>query len=742
VPPRVVAKEPVVSEPPVSRPAADRNLLFGVLALRMEFVGKDDLLAAMQAWAHDRTRPLGDVLVARGGLSRDRCGLLNALVEEHLKGASGGSSPQASAEATLAEGHATTPPGEGPVSGPEPGQRYRVLRPHARGGLGELFVAEDLELHREVALKEIQERFAADPESRLRFLLEGEITGRLEHPGIVPVYGLGTHADGRPFYAMRLVQGETLQDAIRRFHESRPAERGLELRRLLARFVAVCNAVAYAHSRGVIHRDLKPANIMLGKFGETVVLDWGLAKVVGRAEAARSAAEDTLHPSAGDSMATRVGSTLGTAAFMSPEQAAGRIDVQGPASDVYSLGATLYTLLTGRPPFEGGDLKTILRRVEAGEWRPPREVSRDVPAALDAVCRKAMALRPEDRYAGALDLGAEVERWLADEPVTAWREPLRLRLARWARRRPLTASWLAVSAVAYLITAAATGAFFLLAGEEVGSAQAFVLVPVFMVCVAAISMSVGAQATAALGAGGGYCLGLLTAAPGGRARRAASWAGRAGRFGLTAGSFLGYLACWGVIFWGTNWSFGSGAVPLLVIALLGPVLGAAVGLVVGGFRSARVQGAVAGGMIGAVVSMTTGFVILVNLGRFTQASPDVEMARDYTSLGRSQLRLGRHVDAARTAEELLEESSHSPLNTYNAACLLAGCAGEARTDGRLTPAEQERVSDEYGRRAVGLLRESCRGGFATVAIINGDPDLRPLRDRPDYQELMAELRGN
>jgi serine/threonine protein kinase len=166
------------------------------------------------------------------------------------------------------------------------GQRYQVLRPHAKGGLGEVSVALDRELQREVALKEIRPEYADDPNSRGRFLREAEVTGSLEHPGIVPVYGLGASPDGRPYYAMRFVQGQTLKDAIRHLHEERP-DRDPEgsarmLRGLLGRFVAVCNAVAYAHSRGVLHRDLKPANVMLGKFGETLIVDWGLAKAGGR----------------------------------------------------------------------------------------------------------------------------------------------------------------------------------------------------------------------------------------------------------------------------------------------------------------------------------------------------------------------------------------------------------------------------------------------------------------------------
>jgi serine/threonine-protein kinase len=318
--------------------------------------------------------------------------------------------------------------------------RFRVLRPHARGGLGEVFVASDEELQREVALKEIRASHADDPRSRARFLLEARVTGGLEHPGVVPVYGLGTYPDGRPFYAMRFIKGDSFQFAIQQFHKAGgtrhdSGERALALRGLLGRFVAVCNAVAYAHSRGVLHRDLKPANVMLGAYGETLVVDWGLAKVVGRPGVDEGSTEQTLRPPAADGSApTRVGFAIGTPGFMSPEQAAGKVDELGPASDVYSLGATLYCLLTGKAPIEGRDVGEVLQQAKQGKFAPPRQVKQEVPAALEAVCLKAMALKPEGRYPSARDLAGDVERWLADEPVSAWREPLRLRAGRWARR--------------------------------------------------------------------------------------------------------------------------------------------------------------------------------------------------------------------------------------------------------------------------------------------------------------------
>src|SRR5262249_51460854 len=178
-----------------------------------------------------------------------------------------------------------------------------------------------------------------------------------------------------------------------------PGERALELRGLLGRFVDVCNAVAYAHSRGVLHRDLKPGNVMLGPYGETLIVDWGVAKAVGRGEGPAGPGEGTLWPaSAGGSAPTQVGSALGTPQYMSPEQAAGRLDELGPPSDVYSLGATLYHLLTGQAPFPGADVAAALQAVQRGDFPPPRQVKKDVPPALEAVFLPAMALKPPEPY--------------------------------------------------------------------------------------------------------------------------------------------------------------------------------------------------------------------------------------------------------------------------------------------------------------------------------------------------------
>jgi WD40 repeat protein len=357
------------------------------------------------------------------------------------------SSPCGSTVALPSRASPSEPKGfEGPATEPAKElatwSRYRVLRLHARGGLGEILAARDEELGREVALKRLQRNQSRDPGSRDRFLREAELTSQLEHPGVVPVYGLGQAADGSPVYAMRFIRGETFQEAVERFHQADqpgrdPGERSLAFRQLLGRFVSVCNTVAYAHSRGVLHRDLKPSNILLGNYGETLVVDWGLAKPTAEAAVGYAPNPESLPPAAGSDL-TQEGEIIGTPAYMSPEQATARWDAVGPASDIYSLGATLYVLLAGQPPFAPGPVCEVLDKVRRADYPRPRQVKKGVSQALEAVCLKAIAPRAEDRYGTALALAADLEQWLAGEPVSAWTEPLRVRLRRWvARNRTL-----------------------------------------------------------------------------------------------------------------------------------------------------------------------------------------------------------------------------------------------------------------------------------------------------------------
>jgi eukaryotic-like serine/threonine-protein kinase len=442
-----------------------RDLLFGLLALQTGLINQAQLVAAFHLWTLASDRPMSTILAELGALDTPCLALVEKLVIEHLR--RHGNDPERSLAAvgvgrstreclaqignpdlntslahaglgsTEDESDSDRTPRYSIGTATSDGQRFRVLRPHAQGGLGAVFVALDTELHREVALKQILDDHADDPASRQRFLVEAEITGGLEHPGIVPVYGLGNYGDGRPYYAMRFIRGDSLKEAIERFRadaalQTDPGRRSLELRKLLRRFIDVCNAVDYAHSRGVLHRDIKPGNVMVGKYGETLIVDWGLAKPTGQSDP--DSDERTLRPSsAGLSAETLPGSALGTPAYMSPEQAEGALDRLGPRSDVYSLGATLYSLLTGRPPFAGKPWE-VLRAVPRGEFPPPRAVVPNIDRALEAVCLKAMALRPEDRYDSCRALVEDIERWVADEPVSAWREPWEQQARRWARR--------------------------------------------------------------------------------------------------------------------------------------------------------------------------------------------------------------------------------------------------------------------------------------------------------------------
>jgi len=445
-----------------------RDLLFGMLTLQIGMIDQGQLVAAFQAWTRAGDRPLAEHLAARGDLDAEQRAGVEAMVDLHLKKHAGDAQRSLAAipagrftretlarvadadiVATLAGlGLASTQVGDDSdrtvnyaVGSPTADcLRFRVLRPHARGGLGAVFVALDTELHREVAIKQILDNHVDDPVSRARFLLEAEVTGGLEHPGIVPVYGLGTYADGRPYYAMRFIRGDSLKEAIDQFHadaalKGDSGRRSLELRKLLRRFTDVCNAIDYAHNRGVLHRDIKPSNIIVGEYGETLVVDWGLAKPLGRAEPHLKSGERPLvFSAASGSTETLQGSALGTPAYMSPEQAAGDLERLGPRSDVYSLGATLYCLLTGKPPVEGDNLGAVLGAVQKGDFSQPRKLDSSIDKALEAVCLKAMALKPEDRYGTPRALADDIELWLADEPVAAYPERRIERLGRWLRQ--------------------------------------------------------------------------------------------------------------------------------------------------------------------------------------------------------------------------------------------------------------------------------------------------------------------
>lgn len=298
--------------------------------------------------------------------------------------------------------------------------RYRLEKLHATGGMGRIWRAWDEQLHRQVAIKELRPEVTRSPTLTERFLREARLTGQLEHPGIIPVHELSAGDGTRgPFYAMRFMQGETLHQAIQDYHRQPTGGNhdGLGLVRLLAVFVAACNTVAYAHSHHVIHRDLKGDNVLLGKFGEVVVVDWGLARLVDGFDD-QPGAEHLFAPDPTDSRLTLQGQVVGTPAYMSPEQADGRIDLDH-RTDIYSLGAILYEILTGRPPYTGSSTVEILLAAQRGDPVPPRQIAPHVPHVLEAICIKALARNRDDRFSSAAELALDVQRWQESERQAA-----------------------------------------------------------------------------------------------------------------------------------------------------------------------------------------------------------------------------------------------------------------------------------------------------------------------------------
>jgi tetratricopeptide (TPR) repeat protein len=447
----------------------DRNLLFGVLALQADLIDSARFAEACSAWATHKDTSLADLLVQRGWLSpADRADvekLLDRKLKKHAGDARASLSEAASdpvrrslARLTDPElrqslaGLTTPPEGHAALATtayvPETRDRYTLSRLHATGGIGRIWLARDASLGRDVALKELRPEQAAQPEVWARFLKEAQITGQLEHPCIVPIYELGRRPDDQaPFYTMRFVRGRTLAEAVAVYHRKREKREAgpLDLRQLLTAFVGVCNAVAFAHSRGVLHRDLKPQNVVLGDYGEVIVLDWGLARLMNQTDA-----DEPSQPITADSAmpGTVQGQVLGTPAYMAPEQAEGRLEQLGPATDVYGLGAILYEILVGRPPFVNTQTSVLLSQVIHDLPARPREVVAGTPRALEAVCLKALAKKLAERYASVQHLASEVQHWLADEPVSAYPEPWAARGSRWIKRHRA----LVTGAVALLVT--------------------------------------------------------------------------------------------------------------------------------------------------------------------------------------------------------------------------------------------------------------------------------------------------
>ena len=305
--------------------------------------------------------------------------------------------------------------------------KYEIREKIGEGGMGNVFVAWDSELQREVTIKTLNQRGKKHDRFKERFLNEARITGKLEHSGVVPLYHLDYDSKGVPYYVMRLLEGRTLLKLIDQYHHSKIAASSPErLRELLRHFIDVCQTIAYAHDHFVVHRDIKPANVMLGGYGETVVIDWGLSKVLG-GNAADASVDDIPedHSAAGPAPPeedtpnlTMAGGRLGTFGYQSPEYL--RSGISRFSDDIYALGVTLYYLLSDRMPYKVQDHRGLFEKMTTPPV-PPHLHNPHVDRPLSAICLCAMAADPEKRYPTAARLAADLQCWLDGETVSVYR---------------------------------------------------------------------------------------------------------------------------------------------------------------------------------------------------------------------------------------------------------------------------------------------------------------------------------
>jgi formylglycine-generating enzyme required for sulfatase activity len=332
--------------------------------------------------------------------------------------------------------------------------RYRLKGEVAQGGMGVILRVWDEDLRRHLAMKVMLDEQEGAASRLSRFLEEAQVTGQLDHPGIVPVHELGIDARGRVFFTMKLVKGRTLEHV---FEAVRHGDDGWSVTRALSVVLRVCEAMAFAHEKGVIHRDLKPANIMVGRFGETYVMDWGLARVLGKKDTkdirpqpneSVSAVRTDRRIGAGtkpdSSLLTMDGDQVGTPAYMPPEQARGDLERIGPHSDVYAVGAILYHLLSGQVPYVEPDTHAtpwaILAQVLAGPPKPLHTLTKDVPAELLAICERAMERDPKQRYASMTALADDLRAYLEHRVVSAYETGAIAEMKKWVQRNKGLAS--------------------------------------------------------------------------------------------------------------------------------------------------------------------------------------------------------------------------------------------------------------------------------------------------------------
>jgi serine/threonine protein kinase len=442
-------------------PSSDRNFLFALVAYQNGYVTMEQFFEASQVWNRDPKLDIGSILVERKFLDEVERYNIQGIVEDRLRRQGGldnslsfvvenGSMPEGQElpedwQKRIEQITKITPEGMGAgrdlkkPSSPSI-HRYVFRKPIGEGGQGIVWEVDDMELGRRIALKRVHPKHANDPLHSRMLIEESRNTGRLDHAGIVPVYDLGQDDEGNPFFTMQLIRGDKLSDRVKAIkHESLTREEFLaQIRPLLRHLIATCNTLQYAYDKHkVIHRDLKPENIMVNRYGETVVMDWGMGKAVEDASQLDEASSMLFVPVSGSGTGvekTQVGSVKGTLGYLSPEQAQAMNMALDHRTDIYGLGATLYRILTGTVPYSGTNLQEALGRAKLNQFVRPRDRNSRVPRELEAICLKAMATLPADRYQKATDMGKDLENWLDGEPISVVPDHLFRKSERWLRK--------------------------------------------------------------------------------------------------------------------------------------------------------------------------------------------------------------------------------------------------------------------------------------------------------------------
>ncbi|MCR9115432.1 MAG: PAS domain S-box protein [bacterium] len=419
----------------------DENLLFGLIAMQSDLIEMRQFVDACTLWGSRKESSLADILVENGWLNDEDRQHVSYLLRRRIE-KSGGDAKQSLAkmpdglkdvlQSIGDENIRSSLGGAERISttraiSPNPQSPSRITRRdlHSTGGIGHVWLAHDKVLDREIALKELKAKQSESPINRERFFREAQITAQLTHPGTVPIYDYVE--DGQQsYYTMKFVRGRTLSECIAEYHswrnESKKVGVTSRLVQLLNQFVAICNTIAFAHSQRIIHRDLKSENVVVGDFGEVVVLDWGLAKRIGEIEATSESPSDEIaatmdidqdrtHASASH---TIQGDKLGTPAYMSPEQARGEIDLLDERTDVYGLAAILYEILVGNPPFQGTSIVAVLEDVIHDRPKSPSDCVDGIPKEIERICLRGLSKKRNDRQQTAAAVAEEIQTWIVE----------------------------------------------------------------------------------------------------------------------------------------------------------------------------------------------------------------------------------------------------------------------------------------------------------------------------------------